>query len=412
MARWLTVAFVSGSLASACAWSCSTEDRSAPFAGPGSTATGSQGGAGGTGGGAGLGGEGGQGGSSLSLSSGSAMVLDTDDDGLDDDVEGVGDADGDGVPNYKDPIHDGPPKPLSFIAVSTTFNTPIGIDYHEPTNTVVVSVNYGTGGLPYNFERIEFDGNHAPFSGLNGLTDEVKIATARSGNPQGFVAGDLFVGNGLDGQIVRITNDGKTVLNPWVDLPGDGNGLMRGSLYVDRTGVFNGDLLVATTNGEVWRITAAGVPTKLASLGVHLEGLVTVPDKPARYGPLAGRALIGAEDQGALHAMKPDGTYETYSLGVKVEDLDIVTPGENFFGVNFGTSELLGAEAAQFESMVGDVLAAMETPTGSSSLFRIKWTGSQVVAEEAPLAPSSAVVGQWEHVTFAGAGIVEIPPPK
>src|SRR5206468_99402 len=100
-----------------------------------------------------------------------------------------------------------------------------------------------------------FDGSHHAFSNLSGLTDEVKIATARSGNPAGFTVGDLFVGNGVDGQIVRITAGGATVINPWVDLPGDNNGLMRGSLYVDRTGVFGGDLVVVTSTGEVWRVT-------------------------------------------------------------------------------------------------------------------------------------------------------------
>lgn len=389
--------------------SCSANSESSPFAAASAAATGGAGGATAT---VGAGGAGGSGGSTLSLSSGTSMVVDADDDGLDDDVEGTEDSDGDGLPNYKDPVNDGPPTAVSFVPISTPFNTPIGIDFHEPTNTVVVSVNYGTSGQPYNFERIQFDGTHQPFSNLNGLTEEVKIATARSANPQGFVVGDLFVGSGVDGHIVRITDNGQTVLNPWVDLPGPNNGLMRGSLYVDRTGVWNGDLLVGTTLGEVWRITAAGVPTKVAAFGVHLEGLVTVPDKPARYGPLAGRALLGAEEQGILYALKPDGTFDVYQLGVLVEDLDFVSPGENFFGVNFGTSKLLGAEAAQWKGMVGDILAAQETPTGSTSLFRIKWDGAKVVAEQVPLAPTSATVGQWEHVTFAGAGIVEIPPPK
>ena len=67
-----------------------------------------------------------------------------------------------------------------------------------------------------------------------------------------FAAGTFFTGNGVDGQITRISPDGSTILNPWVDLPGGGNGLMRGSLHVDRTGVWGGDLLAVTTSGQVW----------------------------------------------------------------------------------------------------------------------------------------------------------------
>ena len=338
---------------------------------------------------------------------------DTDGDGVPDDIEGDGDSDGDGIPNSEDPINDGPPPTITLVAISTTFNNPIGIDYHEPTNTVLVSVNYPEG-VPSGFERIEFDGAHEQFSNLSGLTDEVKIATARSGNPGGFTVGDLFVGNGVDGQIVRITDDGGSVINPWVDLPGDSNGLMRGSLYVDRTGEWGGDLVVVTTIGQVWRMTAAGMPTAVADIpGVHLEGCVVVPNKPARFGPLAGKVIAGAEEQGLLYAFSTDGTYETYSLGVAIEDIDLVTPNENFFGVNFGTGRLLGAAAEQWDPMMGDVVLTAEyVDAGASGLSRLKWDGSAVVAEPIPLGAGSAPVGQWEHTTFAGAGINEVPPPK
>lgn len=336
---------------------------------------------------------------------------DTDQDGVPDLVEGTGDDDGDGKPNFDDPINDGDPGAIKLVPISTNFNSPIGIDYHEPTNSVILSVNYTTG-TPVGFERIEFDGKHYAFSALSGLTDEVKIATARTGNPAGFPVGTLFVGNGVDGQIVRISPDGATVQNPWVDLPGDNNGLMRGSLYVDRTGVFGGDLMVVTTVGEIWRVTAAGAPTKLATIaGVHLEGLVVVPNKPARFGPLAGKLIIGAEEQHLLYAVGTDGVVSNYSVGVDVEDIDLNTGKENFFGVDFGGSRLLGADPAQWAKMVGDVILTQESVSaGTSGLFRLKWDGTNVIAQPIPLTADSASVGHWEHVTFAAAGIAELPP--
>ncbi|HUS28587.1 MAG TPA: hypothetical protein VMZ53_08760 [Kofleriaceae bacterium] len=337
---------------------------------------------------------------------------DSDDDGYDDALEGLADWDKDGVPNYIDGFNDGPPPTLTFVAISTPFNTPIGIDYHEPTHTVILSVNYGTGGQPHNFARIQADGMELPFSDYAGMVEEVKIATARSGkdNPAGWDVGTMFTGNGIDGQIVKISPDGSVITNPWIDLPGTNNGLMRGSLYVDRTGIFDGDLIVATTTGEVWRVNKAGTPTPITvPKGVHLEGLIVVPNVPKRYGPIAGKIIAGAEGEGLMWIISPNGDATTINLGVAIEDIDIVMPGENFFGVNFGTSRLLGVTAKECEPMIGDILLTQENVVaGTSGLFRLQWNGSALAAVAVPVAAGSATVGQWEHTTFANASIVEI----
>jgi hypothetical protein len=224
-----------------------------------------------------------------------------------------------------------------------------------------------------------------------------------------FPAGTLFTGNGIDGQIARISADGASVINPWVDLPGGGNGLMRGSLHVDRTGAFGGDLLAATTGGEVWRVNAAGVPTLVADVNTHLEGLASIPNDASTYGPLAGKIIAGAEGSGLMYAFDGTGAFTTYSLGVAIEDIDVIPENENFFGVNFGTGQLLGAPASEFDAYEGDILLTQEFG-GVSGLFRLYWDGSSLVTEPFTLGAGSAVPGQWEHVTFAPAGIVEIPP--
>ena len=298
---------------------------------------------------------------------------------------------------------------ITLTPISTAFNSPIGIDYHEPTNSVVISANYYSGGWPYNFERINFDGTHVQFSTAAGFSDEVKIGTVRSGNVGGFTTGDLFTGNGIDGQIARITNGGATIISPWVDLPGVGNGLMRGSLYVDRTGVYGGDLIVATTGGEVWRVTSTGVPTVIADVNTHLEGLITIPNNPVKYGPLAGKIIAGAEGQGRLYAFDATGASTFYTVGVNIEDIDLILANENFFGVNFGTSRILGAPVSEFAAMVGDILLTQEMHSGSG-LFQLFWDGVNLQATQLTLDLGSTIPGQWEHVTFAPAGIVEIPP--
>jgi len=297
---------------------------------------------------------------------------------------------------------------IKFTAISTAFPTPIGIDHYEPTNEVVMSVNYPSGS-PNNFRKVAADGTQTAFSTVSGFTDEVKIATVRSGNVGGFTAGDLFVGNGVDGEIARITAGGATVINPFVSLPGVGNGLMRGSLHVDRTGAWGGDLLAATTAGEVWRVNSAGAATLIADVNTHLEGLITVPNDVTKYGVLAGKAIAGAEGSGLLYVFDTAGSVASYNVGVAIEDIDMINANENFFGVNYGTSKLLGAEAAQFAPFVGDILLTQEFG-GASGLFRLYWNGSNLVSEAFTIASGSAPVSQWEHVTFSPAGIVEIPP--
>lgn len=333
--------------------------------------------------------------------------VDADGDSIPDAIELDEDWDGDGVANWEDTLNNGTIGSILFEAISTEFNSPIGIDFHEYSETVVLSVNYSTGD-PIALERVAPDGTHVTFSALEGVTDEVKIATARSGNTAGFSMGELFVGNGVDGQIVRISPDGTTIDNPWVDLPGSSNGLMRGSLYVDRTGVFGDELIVATTVGQVWQIDSVGNATLLADLGVHLEGLITVPNAPLRYGPLAGKVLVGAEQQGLMHAIGTDGSVTSYDIGVTVEDLDIINPYENFFGVNYGTSRLIGGTASEFLPMAGDILVTNETVT-SVGLFRLYWDGSALHADELTASAGSATIAQWEHTTFAAAGIQEVP---
>lgn len=291
---------------------------------------------------------------------------------------------------------------IALTPITTGFNGIIGIDHHAPTNKVIVSVNYPSG-LPYNFELIAADGTRTQFSSISGLTDEIKIATAKDDGGGmslgGFASGEFFTGSGVPGVVVRASADGSTVQNPWVTLPGE-TGLMRGSLYVDRTGVFGGDLIVATTAGRVWRITAAGVPTLLASLGTHLEGLITVPNNPVKYGPWAGKILIGAEGQGRIYAIDAAGITTFYMLGISPEDFELIPANENFYGVNYPNA-LLGAPPSEFAGMTGDLLITQESP---GRLWRVYWDGIQFQTQ------LLATVSQWEHVTFSAAGIKEIPP--
>jgi RHS repeat-associated protein len=289
----------------------------------------------------------------------------------------------------------------TLVPISTGFNNAVGADYHQPTNQVVVSVNYSSG-LPHNFELVGSDGKHTQFSNIKGLTDEVYIAAARDeGGGRsigGFNAGEMFTGSGVGGVIVRISPDGTQVLNPWVRLPGE-NGLLRGQLYIDRTGIFGGDLIVATTTGNIWRVSSAGAASRLANVGVPPEGLVTVPADPLRYGPWAGKIVTGSEDAARIFAIDPQGNVSFFDLGIAPEHIKLVTPNENFFGVDFGSQTLWGIPAPELSSMTGDLLIGEEFP---GNLWQVHWNGSRFETTRI------AQVAQWEGATMAPAGISQV----
>ena len=193
---------------------------------------------------------------------------------------------------------------------------------------------------------------------------------------------------------MRISPNGSTVQNPWVTLQDPG--LLRGSLFQDRYGVFGGDLIVVTTTGGVWRVDSAGAATQLANLDVHLEGVTTVPDDPGRYGPWAAKVVVGAEQQGNIHTVDAQGNIDTFSIGISPEDIEIIPAGENFVGVDFGGKQLQGAPASEFAGMAGDFLIAQE----GGPLWYVRWDP----ASNSFQTEQVARVEQWEHITFAPVG--------
>lgn len=293
------------------------------------------------------------------------------------------------------------PQPIQLLTVATNFNNPIGIDHHAPSQGVVVSVNY-PDGRPRNFELVLPNGRHQRFSGLTGFSEEVKIgAVWESGCQAGFTPGEMFTGTGDPGVIARVSADGSRVQRAWVRLRGE-SGLLRGSLFQDRYCVVDGDLVVVTTTGGVWRVTSAGDQTRLADLGAHLEGLTTVPDDPDRYGPWAGRILVGAEGQGRIYEVSRDGNVASFQLGLTVEDLDIVPPEASFYGVDFQGRRIVTAGPEHWTDKIGDMVIAEE----NGQLWDVRWDAAAAEFVKVQLAR----VAQWEHVTFSTSRIVTRPP--
>ena len=284
--------------------------------------------------------------------------------------------------------------------VTTAFTGHIGIEHHQPLRKLVVSSNNPTG-MPGNFESLDADGTHRPYSNVAGLTGGLKIATARDDGTGmslgGFAPGELFSGTGVPGVIARVAPDGATVQNPWVALTGETGS--EGGLYVDRTGVFDGDLIAVTSTGGVWRITSAGVATRLAQLNTPLEGVATVPNDVANYGPWAGKILAGASAQNAVYAIDAQGAATSYPIAISPQDIRIVPAHENFYGIDPAGGKIWGAPDDALAGIIGDILIAQHSP---GKLAHVSWNGTEFEFGQI------AQVSSWKQITFSAAALSEI----
>lgn len=288
--------------------------------------------------------------------------------------------------------------------VTTEFKDYTGLDYHASSRKLLLSANT-PGGMPNNFEAIAADGTRTAFSNVAGLNGELLIATSRDEGQGmsrgGFAAGELFTSTGVPGVVARLSASGAAVQNPWVTLPGETGGI--GGLYLDRTGVYGGDLLVVTTTGGVWRVNAAAEATKIAGLDTRLAGVTSVPDDPDRYGPWSGKILAGAKDQSLLYAIDPQGQTSSQQLDVQPQDVDLIPAQENFFGVDTVGRKVWGASDGAFAGIIGDILVTQQSP---GVIKRLRWNGVEFVASQL------ASATEFKQVAFAPSGISPIQPVK
>jgi len=288
--------------------------------------------------------------------------------------------------------------------VTTEFKDYSGLDYHASSRKLLLSANTPSG-QPNNFEAIATDGSRTSFSNVAGLGGDLVIATSRDEGQGmsrgGFPAGELFTSTGVPGAIARVNASGATVQNPWVTLPNE-TGAISG-LYLDRTGVFGGDLLAVTTTGGVWRINAAAEATKIAGLDTRLAGVTALPEDPDRYGPWSGKILAGAKDQSLVYAIDAQGQSSSLAVNVQPQDVDVVPAQENFFAVDTVGHKIWGASDGAFAGIIGDILVTQQSP---GVITRLRWNGVQFVASQL------ASATEFKQVAFAPAGINPIQPVK
>ena len=159
----------------------------------------------------------------------------------------------------------------------------------------------------------------------------------------GFKPGEMFTTTDTPGVVARIASDGSTVQNPWATLAGE-TGLVTG-LYVDRTGIYGGDVIAVTTSGGIWRINSAGLATQTALLGTALSRSNNNPRclwRSMVHGP--ERFSLARKNSGPHLRRRRDGKRRHLHPGHQPRLTFVLIPAhENFYGVDPLSRKIWGA---------------------------------------------------------------------
>lgn len=307
-----------------------------------------------------------------------------------------------------------PIQTIQVTAVGTANTNMTGIDFFAPSNCLIVSL-YGVPDVTTNFALLTTNGALVPFStNCFSWSNEKHIATVKN-TLGGFRIGEVFSGSDSEGEVMRITPQGTNVGNlgtygrGWVEL--EPYGVSVGELYgfyVDQSGVWGGDLIASSALGYVWRVNSNGVSTLIATLNeAYLyEPVTTIPNDPSKYGPWAGKILVGSDSGypapgGIIQAIDTNGVVVSYFPGVGVADIKVIPEDYNLFATEDGSFTVYGAAASEFQGMAGDIVIADED---GQSLYRAHWNGTGFELNLISSGP------KWGQLTFCPAGSTGLTP--
>lgn len=191
---------------------------------------------------------------------------------------------------------------------------------------------------------------------------ETKIAVGNGLG--GFGLGDVFLGNGKPGQLVRVQMTAGGTLtrldNPWVTMTTVASWGRLHGLAFDESGAFGGDLLAVWTDGKAFRVKADGTFSLVANLGIDLTGAAVAP--AAGFGPASGCLLTTDRWSKNIRAVCPSGsTFVVRNISgasYALEDVNLVRGAGDFFLLDFDQSgkAYTGDSRSFGSSLTGHVL--------------------------------------------------------
>jgi hypothetical protein len=293
-----------------------------------------------------------------------------------------------------------------FHVVATNIYQPATVACEAISNALLVSYNL-PDGLPYNFAQIPTNTVTVTNSdnslltraaltnwpGVVGLSNlyVLAVATAPAGQPTnaaGFTNGDIFFNADTPGVLSWVSANGSNYVSTWVILPGDGTNsetnYVRGGLAFDQSGVYGGDLLVATGSSDgmpyeacpqnIYCVhsdrTVRWIATINAEFTKSLAGVCAVPNDPDRYHYLAGKIITADQNYNAVWAADtngaayPNGAAYHYWGYPNMADLHIIPANQDFYVTgSVYWNCLFKVSRLYFQDYVGDLLLTREDGT-------------------------------------------------
>jgi hypothetical protein len=308
---------------------------------------------------------------------------------------------------------------IPLLVVKSDLPSAVDVDYHWPSNSLILSVNYGDA-FASNFVKLDANLNVTYWSGAKAFgTWEVPMTTATN-TANGFTNGETWFGTWDPDRVARVRriSAGGLYSSNWVvNLTNEGG--CPGGLYIDPTGLFGGDLIVVTgwlldpyLCGGVWRINGqTHVATNCAYAGTCLEGVLVCPNDTNKYDTnFAGKILAGEGVAWLVFTVSTNGGTSTVDLGISPHDFHIIPPNQDFYYLDFGSStKLVKIPRDFFANMIGDMVVVqcgewgMDDPLGyrdsTGQLFVVHWTGTTNLTVRIP--PPNQDQRTIEHSVFA-----------
>lgn len=266
---------------------------------------------------------------------------------------------------------------------------PLLLDFHVPTRNLVISSAQPTRLELFSVTSRSEIVSRELFSKI-GAPNSIAVARDKKST---FTPGEMFLGFDKN-TILRISADASEITK--IKLAGDAAAIE--GLAIDETNAFGGDLIAVTETGKIWRINASSGRNLLLDLNTSTKGLTIVPNEIQRYGWLAGKLLVGATQQQGIYVVDEDGQITFFSLGVNLQDIDIIPPEENLFTVSKRKNKLFGISSDKLADRVGDILI---TSPEAKAFYMLDWNGTAFQTSAIEIAE------EIDQTTFAPISLID-----
>jgi hypothetical protein len=281
------------------------------------------------------------------------------------------------------------------------------IAFNYAGNEFVGSVYFGTNNAQLYSTDLS-GGNVQKFgSPIPGATGEVVVGASLGQG--GFPTGDIYTSSESQTTIYHYANSGG-VPSAFATLPGGAGGIKQ--IFFDPSGTFGGAMIVTTSSGGIYKVTASGSPSLIATLpgGIVAEGMDIAS---SNYGQYAGQLLVASESSQQVYAVSPGGVVTKLNLVDGSNNPTIIPSAETvstvptnlncggdqlqgFYVANFPTN-IQKASACEFVPYLGDAVVTSEQGS-NSQVWDLHYNGD--IANTFTVSQIGALPGQSEDGIF------------